>query len=137
MNALLNNVTLMMGAPEGGAGGQGAGAGGNVTMLIMFAGIILIFYFLIIRPQRKRQKETDKMLAAIKKGDKIVTIGGIHGSIKSVSDQTVIVKVDDNTTMKFNRTAIHSVANTDGDADTDTEKKEDKSESKADSKKKK
>ena len=122
-----------MGGAEGGAAAQG-GSGSSVTMLIMFGGIILIFYFLIIRPQRKRQKETDKMLAAVKKGDKIVTIGGIHGSIKSVDDQTVIVKVDDNTTMKFNRTAIHSVTAAEGDS---KQEKDEIAESKEDSKKKK
>ena len=60
---------------------DGAAAGGSmVTTLITFGVIILIFYFLIIRPQRKRDKEAKAMLAAIKKGDKIVTIGGIRGT---------------------------------------------------------
>jgi preprotein translocase subunit YajC len=98
----------MMTAPSG----SSEGAGGSMAIsLVMFVGIILIMYFLMIRPQRKKQKETEKMLAALKKNDKIVTIGGIRGTIHSIKEQTVIVKVDDNTKMEFNRSAVHSVVN--------------------------
>ncbi|MDR0553432.1 MAG: preprotein translocase subunit YajC [Treponema sp.] len=85
------------------------GAGSFVTTLIPFVLIIAIFYFLIIRPQNKKQKETQKMLSALKKGDKIVTIGGVHGVIQSVKESSVIVKVDENTKMEFSRSAISSV----------------------------
>ena len=89
-----------------------AAAGGSlVTTLITFGAIILIFYFLIIRPQRKRDKEAKEMLAAIKKGDKIVTIGGIRGTVAVVKESTVIVKVDDNTRIEFSKNAISSVLN--------------------------
>jgi preprotein translocase subunit YajC len=71
--------------------------------------IIGIFYFLIIRPQNKKQKETQKMLSELKKGDKIVTIGGIHGTIQSVKEKTVIVKVDENTKLEFSRNAVSGV----------------------------
>ncbi|MBQ0166137.1 MAG: preprotein translocase subunit YajC [Treponema sp.] len=77
--------------------------------LIMFALIFVIFYFFIIRPQNKKQKETEKMIASLKKGDKIITIGGIHGTVAATKEQTVIIKVDDNTKIEFNRTAISSV----------------------------
>ena len=91
---------------------DGASAGGSmVTTLITFGVIILIFYFLIIRPQRKRDKEAKAMLAAIKKGDKIVTIGGIRGTVAVVKESTVIVKVDDNTRIEFSKNAISSVLN--------------------------
>lgn len=91
---------------------DGASAGGSmVTTLITFGVIILIFYFLIIRPQRKRDKEAKEMLAAIKKGDKIVTIGGIRGTVAVVKESTVIVKVDDNTRIEFSKNAISSVLN--------------------------
>jgi preprotein translocase subunit YajC len=98
--------SLLMGAP---AGAEGAGSGSLITSLIPFVAIIGIFYFLIIRPQNKKQKDTQKMLSAVKKGDKIVTIGGIHGVIQSVKDQSVIVRVDDNVKLEFNRSAISSV----------------------------
>jgi preprotein translocase subunit YajC len=71
--------------------------------------IIGIFYFLIIRPQNKKQKETRKMLEALKKGDKVVTIGGIHGTISSVKEKSVLLKVDDNVKIEFARSAIASV----------------------------
>jgi preprotein translocase subunit YajC len=88
------------GAEQGGGFGQ---------MLMMFAIIIGIFYFLIIRPQSKRRKETEAMLSALKKGDKIVTIGGLYGTIQSVKEKTVIIKVDDNVKLEFLRSAISSV----------------------------
>ena len=71
------------------------------SSLIMFALIILIFYFLIYRPQKKRDKEAKAMLAAMKKGDKVVTIGGIHGTIVTVKDKTVVIKVDDSARIEF------------------------------------
>ena len=79
--------------------------------LIMFGAVILIFYFLIIRPQKKRDKEAKDMLAAIKKGDKIVTIGGIRGTVAIVKESTIIVKVDDNTRIEFSKSAISAVLN--------------------------
>jgi preprotein translocase subunit YajC len=74
-----------------------------------FVLIIGIFYFLIIRPQNKKQKDTQRMLESIRKGDKVVTIGGIHGTISSVEDKSVVVKVDDNTKIKFLRSAIATI----------------------------
>jgi preprotein translocase subunit YajC len=93
-------------------GGQqtAPGEGPNfITTLIPFALIIAVFYFLIIRPQNKKQKETQKMLSALKKGDKIVTIGGMHGTIQSVKESTVIVRVDDNVKLEFNRSAVSGI----------------------------
>ena len=89
-------------------GGTGAAGGGLMTIL-PFGLIILIFYFFIIRPQNKKQKETEKMISAVKKGDKVITIGGIHGVVSSTDEKTVVVKVDDDTKIKFNRSAIGSV----------------------------
>ncbi len=106
-----------------------AAAGGSMwTTLITFGVIILIFYFLIIRPQKKRDKEAKNMLAAIKKGDKIVTIGGIRGTVAVVKETTVIVKVDDNTRIEFSKNAISSVLNK--KEETVTEKPAKKSEKK-------
>ena len=92
------------------AGGQQAAgpasmAGSFIPLLL----IIVIFYFFLIRPQNKKQKETERMLSALKKGDKIITIGGIHGVISSVKENTVIAKVDDDCKIEFNRTAISTV----------------------------
>ena len=88
-----------------------AATGSMWPTLIMFGAVILIFYFLIIRPQKKRDKEAKDMLAAIKKGDKIVTIGGIRGTVAIVKESTIIVKVDDNTRIEFSKSAISAVLN--------------------------
>ena len=84
--------------------------GANPLMSVVpFILIIAIFYFFIIRPQNKKQKETEKMINALKKGDKVVTIGGIHGVVSSTKEKTVIVKVDSNTSIEFSRSAISGV----------------------------
>ncbi len=83
--------------------------GSMMTTFITFALIILIFYFLIIRPQKKKDREARKMLEAMKKGDKVVTIGGIHGTIVTVKEQTVVIKVDDSARIEFSKAAISSV----------------------------
>ena len=85
-----------------------AGAAGLVSLLPIVA-IFVIFYFFIIMPQNKKQKETEKMISALKKGDKVITIGGIHGVVTSTKEKTVIVKVDDSTKIEFSRSAISSV----------------------------
>ena len=99
---------LMAPPSDGGASASGGGAGMFMSF-VPFILIIGIFYFLIIRPQNKKQKETEKMLANLKKGDKVVTVGGVHGYITNVKDNTVIVKVDDAFKIEFSRSAIASV----------------------------
>ena len=93
---------LLFGAP----GGEG---GGGVLGFLPFILIFVIFYFFLIRPQKKRQKETQKMLDELRKGDRVITIGGIHGVIQTVREKTVIIKVDENTKLEFSRTAVASV----------------------------
>jgi len=99
----LGSMARLMGAP--------AGESGNPLMsflpLILIVGI---FYFLILRPQSKKQKETQKMLSAVKKGDRVITVGGIHGIVQSVKESTVIIKVDENVKLEFNRAAISTVS---------------------------
>jgi preprotein translocase subunit YajC len=96
---------LLMGTPDGSAPQGGAA----FLQFAPFIAIIAIFYFLIIRPQNKKQKDTQRMLDALKKGDRVVTIGGVHGVIQTVRDHSVILKVDDNVKLEFNRSAISSV----------------------------
>ena len=86
-----------------------AGAGGGLGMFIPLILIVVIMYFFMIRPQNKKQKETQKMLDALKKGDKVITIGGIHGVVSQVKENTVVIKVDDSCKIEFNRTAISTV----------------------------
>ena len=97
-NALLQTATT-----------AAAGEGSLLMTVVPFALIFIIFYFFLIRPQNKKQKETEKMIAALKKGDKVVTIGGIHGVVASTKEHTIIVKVDDGAKIEFNRSAIATV----------------------------
>jgi preprotein translocase subunit YajC len=102
-------LPLLLGAPQG-AGGAGGGTGSMISTFLPFILIIAIFYFLIIRPQNKKQKETQKMLSALKKGDKVITVGGVHGVISTVREGSVVVKVDENTKIEFSRSAIATVS---------------------------
>jgi preprotein translocase subunit YajC len=100
-------LPLLM-VPPAAAGTEASGAG-LLTSFLPFILIIAIFYFLIIRPQSKKRKETEKMLSALKKGDKVVTIGGLHGIVQNVKDSTVIIKADDNVKLEFLRSAVSTV----------------------------
>ena len=110
MTDIFGFLPLMMGVPEGiGRGAAGGGGTQLVTMLVTFGLIIVVFYFLVIRPQNKKKKDAKKMLQNIKKGDRVVTIGGMHGSVESVRDDAVVLKVDDNVKIKFSKSAIATV----------------------------
>ena len=100
----MNNTFLAFMAPQGGDGG-----GSMISTFVMFAAIIAIFYFMIIRPQSKRQKERQKMLEAMKKGDKVVTSGGIHGKIIAMEDKTVLLEISDNVKVKVEKSAVTAV----------------------------
>jgi preprotein translocase subunit YajC len=78
--------------------------------LIMIVCMSVIFYFLIIRPQSKRQKEQETLIKSLKTGDKVITGGGIHGLISNVKETTVIVKIADNVKIEVDKAAITSVA---------------------------
>jgi preprotein translocase subunit YajC len=81
--------------------------GGSYTTLIMFGLIIVVFYFFMIRPQQKKAKEQTAFRQGIKKGDKVVTVGGLHGKIYSIeSDDTIIVEVDRDVRLKFEKSSI-------------------------------
>jgi preprotein translocase subunit YajC len=100
MNSFLSGLKLFQAAP----------AGGNMFMtLAMFGAVFAIFYFMIIRPQQKKQKAMQKMLSEIKKGDKVITIGGIHGMVHAVKDASVVLKVDDAARLEFSKSAIATV----------------------------
>ncbi len=102
MSAIFANLPLLQEA-------QPSGSGQLVTTIITFGLVFVIFYFLIIRPQNKKQKETKRMLSALKKGDKVVTIGGIRGTIQTLKEDSLILKVDANTKLEFSRSAISNV----------------------------
>ena len=86
--------------------------GGGIVAFLPFFLIMLIIYFLMIRPQAKRQKEKQNMLLSLKKGDKIITIGGIHGIVAGIKNQgkLIVLKVDKNLNININRSAISGLA---------------------------
>ncbi len=86
--------------------GQQGGSGSLISMLVMFGAVILIMYFLMIRPQQKRQKEHQKMLDNLKKGDKVITTAGIHGTITDIDGSSMILQVSDNVKITFEKSSI-------------------------------
>jgi len=99
MSTLLANLSFLQAGQDG----------GSIMTLVSFGLIILIMYFMIFRPQMKQRKDEEKMRKSLEKGDKVVTIGGIRGTIKEDKEETIILTVDENVTMEFNRNAIASV----------------------------
>jgi len=97
---MLGDIAYAM-APGGGQGG-GGGFAAFLPLILLFA----IFYFLLIRPQQKRQKEHRQLLAGLRKGDKVVTGGGIHGTIVSLTDTVATLEIADKVRVKVNRGAI-------------------------------
>ena len=93
------------------AEGAPAQGGGSWSILVMFARMFVVMWLFMIRPQQKKQKEMEKFRNELKKGDKVVTIGGIRGTVAIVKESTVIIKVDDNTRIEFSKSAISAVLN--------------------------
>ncbi len=79
------------------------------SQLITIVLIIGVFYFLLIRPQKKAQEDHKKMLSALKKNDEVITVGGIHGTVANVKDVSVTLKVDDNVKIEVQKSSIASV----------------------------
>ncbi len=73
--------------------------------------LIAIFYFLLIRPQQKQQKERQQMLENLQKNDKVITIGGIHGTIKDIKDDTLTLKIAENLSITVSKFGVQSVVN--------------------------
>jgi len=88
-----------------GAGG-GAAPGGDMNFIIVMVAIFAIFYFLLIRPQQKKQKETKEMLSNLTHGDMVITAGGLHGKITAITEQIVTLEVADKVKVKVSRAHI-------------------------------
>lgn len=80
----------------------------QIMQLILFGGIFVVFYLFMIRPQQKKAKETQKFINELKTGDKVVTIGGVHGTVVSVREKTLLVEIDASKGVRvvFEKTAI-------------------------------
>ncbi|MEP6604127.1 MAG: preprotein translocase subunit YajC [Spartobacteria bacterium] len=97
-------------APAGAPSGLGGGLGGFIIPMTL---IFVMMYFVMIRPQKKRQQDQQRLMTALKTGDRIVTNAGIHGLISNVKETTVIVKVADNVKIEMEKSAISTVMNAD------------------------
>jgi preprotein translocase subunit YajC len=97
----MNLLSVFLQAPAGG------GAMGQLLMILL---IIVVFYFFMIRPQMKKSKTEKLFKESLQKGDKIVTIGGIHGKITEVQDNTFIIEVENNVRLKIEKTAVSAEA---------------------------
>lgn len=89
--------------PSPAGGGNG---GGIMSVLPLMIGMFAIMYFLIIRPQQKQRKDREALLAAVKKGDRVVTSSGIYGTVVGLSENTVTLKVAEQVKLEFERSAI-------------------------------
>ena len=87
---------------------DGEAAGFDPTIIIFLVLIFGVIYFLMIRPQRKRQKEHEQLVEELQRGDKVVTAGGIHGVVESLSEDSVVIKIESGATMKVTRGSVVS-----------------------------
>ncbi len=94
MNATLSFIILQ------------AGSGSPYTSLMMMGLIFVVFYFFMIRPQQKKQKDQKKFVEELKKGDNVVTLGGMHGKIFAIEGETILLEVDRGTKLTFDRASI-------------------------------
>ncbi|MDR1652449.1 MAG: preprotein translocase subunit YajC [Prevotellaceae bacterium] len=104
----MNILNILLTAASGGK--QGGGMFGGMEGILMMVLIIAVFYFLIIRPQSKRQKAIQKQRESLKVGDKVVTSGGIHGRIKEMNEGAVIVEIAENVKIKVEKTSVYPSA---------------------------
>ncbi|MBQ1751653.1 MAG: preprotein translocase subunit YajC [Bacteroidales bacterium] len=95
----MNSMMLLQAAPQG-------AAGSSASMWIMLILIFVVMWFFMIRPQRKQQKELQQFRSSLKKGDKVVTVGGIYGEIVEVNEKTALIKVDGDTKLRVDKNGL-------------------------------
>lgn len=102
-------MSLFVASAHAQTAGQAAAPGGDLFQIAFLIGLFALFYFIAIRPQRKRQKEHGDMVAALGKGDEVVTTSGILGKIASLDDNYIVLSVSEKVELKFQRAHIHAV----------------------------
>jgi preprotein translocase subunit YajC len=107
------DLALASFTPPGGAGGSNA----LLTQVVFFAAIFAIFYFLLIRPQQRQKRDRESMLGKVKKGDRVVTSSGMHGTVAGLSEHTVTLRVADQVRLEFDRASIGRIVEGQGDKD--------------------
>ena len=98
---ILSVITLLQAQ-----GAAGQGGGGGLTMLLMLALVFVVMWLFMIRPQQKRQKELNAFRDSLKKGDKVVTVGGIYGTIVEVNDNKVMLEIDKDVKIKVDKASL-------------------------------
>jgi preprotein translocase subunit YajC len=101
----MDSLAYAMGTGGAGGAGGGGGFGAFVPLILMFA----IFYFLLIRPQQKKSKQHKEMLASVRKGDKIVSAGGLHGVITGIADDVVTMEIAPKIRVKISRGSVAGI----------------------------
>jgi preprotein translocase subunit YajC len=104
----MNWTGLAYAMGTGGAGGQGGGFAALVPLLLMFA----IFYFLLIRPQQKKQSKQREMISSLKRGDSVVTVGGMYGKITGITDTVITLEIAEKVRVKVGRSYVAGLAPT-------------------------
>ncbi len=104
--SLILSLAVSVFAQKGPAPGSSGFAGSFIPMMVV---MFVVIYFFMIRPEQKKQKAKKEMVNSLKKGDKVLTIGGIYGTVASVKNDTVMVKIGDNTSVKFATSAVSTV----------------------------
>jgi preprotein translocase subunit YajC len=99
--------------PPGNAGGAGA----FLQPLILFGAMFAIFYFIVLRPQQRQKADRERMLSALKKGDRVVTTGGLHATVVGLGEHTITLRVADQVKLEFDRAAVGRVVGGAGDKD--------------------
>ncbi|MEE8420656.1 MAG: preprotein translocase subunit YajC [Dehalococcoidales bacterium] len=104
---LVSGLLLSMIAMLGGCvPPQGEAEGFDWSILIFIGLIFGVFYFMMIRPQRRRQKEHNELMVELQKGDKVLTTGGIYGVVESLSDESIVIKIESGATLRVARTSV-------------------------------
>ena len=104
-----SEIAHAMAPPAGGAGGQ---AGNPLMSILPLVLMFVVFYFLLIRPQQKKQKEHRNTLASLKEGDRVLTGGGLYGTIRKIKDDVLTIEIAENVRIKVNRAYVAGLANT-------------------------
>lgn len=99
-------IVLLDAAAGTTAGAAQGGGGSNVSFIVMMALIFVVMYFFMIRPQQRKQKEIKKFREGLEKGAKIVTVGGIYGTVCEIKDNYILVEVDNNVRLRFDRSSV-------------------------------
>jgi preprotein translocase subunit YajC len=94
-------------------GGEAAG-GSPLGMMMPLLLVLAVFYFIVILPAKKQQKRKEAMVSALKKGDRVVTSGGIHGTVASVENDVIVVKVAENVKLRVSKSAVAGMAEGEG-----------------------